>query len=163
MASELGTNLVPGLTHANLHTNLNTNLNPNTTFANFHTMKSESISDETKLNGYEYPVLKQSYIFDFYRDHVVVSLNKHNITGIHPLKKEIPINGIIYDNNCRISTNKGFIIEILYAKRSSSFIYRLIYENVKIKYILDSKGTKEDYDDLTVFLDYIVCELLNQE
>ena len=112
---------------------------------------------------YEYRELKHSYIFDFYKDHIVVSLSKHNITGIHALKKEIPINGIVYDNNCRITTNKGFIIEILFSTQSKSFLYRLVYENVKIKYVLDSKGTLEDYDELIMFLDYVICEILNQE
>ena len=111
----------------------------------------------------EFPIVQHSFIFDFCKDNYLVTLDKTNITGIHPLKKLIVLNNINYSHNCRITTNKGFIIEILYSPTDSSFLYRLLYENQKIKYILESSGTKEEFNDFNIFLDYITTELLKSD
>ena len=104
-----------------------------------------------------YPELKQSYIFDFYADLAVVTLNKYNVTGIHSLQMKCKINNEEYDNNCRITTNKGYIIEVL--KNQKNYIYRLIYEDVKIKNIIQQYGTLAQFNELMEFLNFIKLEL----
>ena len=101
------------------------------------------------------PELKKSLILDFYKDALVICLTINNISGIH-LLGDCNVNDKIFNNNCRISTTNGYIVEIL--NNETEFTYRLVYENTKINNnnIISQNSDLEKFKEVSKFLNYVV-------
>ena len=103
-----------------------------------------------------YLQFNKSFIFDFTKEGFVTTISHNNITGIHKCKKVV-LGDIEFNDNLRITTNKGFIIEILhkeYSPNDNEYIYRMLFEDKPHQNLPSEVG--ENYHDLIAFLNNVV-------
>ena len=99
---------------------------------------------------------KASYILDFEPpDEFVVILDRQIVTGAQKYK-DIVLNGVTLNDNIRILTNKGFLIEILKKKESDEFMFRLILVNVLRNNTSPPIGFGDDFSDFITILNNII-------
>lgn len=101
--------------------------------------------------------IKNTFILDFDKEDFLIVLNSETITGIHKYKN-ICINGIDLTDNIRLTTNKGFVIEVLKKLGDIEFMYRVIFENEfhSKKFKEPPIGYHSNYAELENFLKKLV-------
>jgi len=102
--------------------------------------------------------IKNTFILDFEKQGFITILDKKTITGIHRFKTMV-INGVELNDNLRLTTNKGFVIEILKKLGDTEFMYRLILEDqFKTSPVFGGNspiGYHPNYFELEEFLNFI--------
>lgn len=98
-------------------------------------------------------VLCETYILDF--EDIVVILDKSIVIDVQKYKA-VTINKVVFEDNLRVVTNKGFLIEILRPKESNEFMYRLILVNVLHNISKPLSGFGEDYSVFFKFLEKLI-------
>jgi hypothetical protein len=85
----------------------------------------------------------------------VVILDKSIVIDVQKYKT-VTINKVVFEDNLRVVTNKGFLVEILRPKESQEFMYRLVLVNVLREGVKPLTGFGDNYSVFFKFLEKLI-------